>query len=96
MSTDPDSSSQPTSRMRKETIMEDTYSMRACPKGWSRSAGLAAILKVMREMIWLPASERLFTASACTEMAPKRKPTVNFPAASRRFRMMPTVEARVP
>ena len=30
------------------------------------------------------------------EIAPKRKPTVNFPAASRRFKMMPTVEARVP
>ena len=31
--TDSDRSSQPMSRIKKETIMDATYSMRACPKG---------------------------------------------------------------
>ena len=94
--TEPVSSSQPTSRMAKETIMDATYSMRACPKGCSRSAGRAAMRKETSEMICEPASDRLFTASACTDRAPLRTPTMNFPAASSRFSAMPTAPAMVP
>ncbi len=76
--------------------MDATYSMRACPKGCSRSAGRAAMRKETSEMICEPASDRLFTASACTDRAPLRTPTMNFPAASSRFSAMPTAPAMVP
>ena len=89
-------SSAPTRSTKKEIIMEAMYSMRACPYGCPRSAGLAEMRKETREITEEPASERLLTASARTESEPQSTPTVNFAANSRRFIRMPTTAESVP
>ena len=57
-------SSKPTRSIRKDTIIEETYSIRAWPKGCSLSAGFAAILKLTKEIMEDPASDKLLRASA--------------------------------
>ena len=47
-------------------------------------------------MMELPASERLFTASATMETLPARVPTANLAAKSRTLAAMPTAPERVP
>ena len=88
--------STPITRMKKETIMDATYSIRACPKGCSRSAGFAEMRKEISEMICDPASERLLIASAVIETDPNSVPTVNLAANKSRFKMMPTMLANIP
>ena len=94
--TDSLSSSTPMSRIRKETIMDATYSMRACPKGCSRSAGLAEMRKEINEMICEPASDRLLMASARMETDPVSKPTANFAPNSSILSTTPTTLTMVP
>jgi hypothetical protein len=43
--------SNPTCSIKKETIIEAMYSILACPKGCSRSAGFSDSLKLMSEII---------------------------------------------
>ena len=96
MSIEPVSSSNPTRSTRNDTIIEATYSIRACPKGCARSAGLAEMRKDTSEIICEPASERLLKASAVIEIAPASVPTVSLPAKSSRLTMTPTTLAMVP
>ena len=65
------------------------YSTLSCPKGCSLSAGLPATLIAISVTTLLPASERLFTASAVTAMLPHKSPTANLPAQSKAFAINP-------
>ena len=90
------SSSMPMYRISAATVSPAMYSYRACPNGWSASAGRAAILKPKRLMMPDAASDRLFTASAVTATLPQSVPMASFAAKSRRLQTMPTVPARLP
>ena len=87
---------QPTSIMKNDTIILATYSILACPNGWSRSAGFAAILKLMNEIICEPASDRLLIPSAIRDIAPNIIPTTYLPIAKMTLNIIPTTLPSVP
>ena len=89
-------SSKPMRMTKKDTAMDATYSMRAWPKGWSRSAGFAERRKLTSDMICEAASDRLLTASAVMETAPDNTPANSLPAQRMRLTIIPTMLTSVP
>lgn len=82
--------SPPTRRMIKETIIEDIYSILACPKGCPLSAGLDDILKLISVTIDAPASDRLFSESAIIALEEEISPAISLIIDSKRFKDIPT------
>ena len=89
-------SSKPRIKIRKAMIRPATYSERPCPKGWSLSAGLEAILNPSRVIMELPASDRLLKASATMETLALSNPTIPLPAKSNRLTRIPTIPLAIP
>ena len=76
--------------------MEDTYSILAWPNGCSLSAGFAAILKLTKDIIDDPASERLLSASAIIAIENESIPATSLIAASIRLVIIPTMLENTP
>ena len=89
-------SSKPIRIIRNETASDATYSILACPKGCSLSAGFEESLKLIIEMICAAASERLLRASAITATEPAIIPARSLMAKRKRFITTPTIPAMVP
>ncbi|MPN01762.1 hypothetical protein SDC9_148974 [bioreactor metagenome] len=89
-------SSTPIAMMSNATESPARYSMRACPNGCSRSAGLPPSLKPTNVMMLLAASDKLFTASAMMDTLPESKPAANLETHNKRLHKRPTTPARAP
>lgn len=82
--------------MTKDTAIQEIYSTLACPYGWSSSAGFPEIINPIREMKEVPASEKLFTASARIETEPKIIPASPFITLKNILQIIPITEAKFP
>ena len=89
-------SSKPTTRITSLITRPVRYSMRPCPKGCSASGFCPASRKPIIERMELPASERLFTASATMAMEEERRPTASLKANRNMFKTIPSAPARTP
>lgn len=89
-------SSIPMSRMRKETIRPEMYSIRPCPKGCSSSGFFPASLNPSTDTKDDAASERLLKESANMATDFVTIAPISFETNSNMFRKMPKVLQRIP
>ena len=90
------SNSKPSKIITNDTISPVIYSILPCPNGWSGSGFFAAIRVPISVITDEPASVKLFTASAVTEIAPVISPAINLNEHKIKFITMPNTPAKVP